>query len=229
MEFPISGIFCLVRLLPVHLISQDGKDRLPNTQAISQTFSIKTISKVTERSQKFSGEIDQQTKTYLRKSQKQEASIQKKLYKIDSVGSKNIVAESQGKYQLIQTEIANKTDIILKSSGQYIPWVDTAITSLKFLQSKNDIPSGISKSNSQLQSGLRVSPAAGYETNKLFTTSDSDASQFGKNNFSLDGRPNTILKVNVPNSVMKTIKKIESIDGMRDVAFVKHSKYERID
>ncbi len=59
--------------------------------------------------------------------------------------------------------------------------------------------------------------STGYETGKLFATSASDASQFGKYNFGLDGIPNTIMKVKVPNSVMKTATKFEA-DGMKAVS-----------
>lgn len=51
--------------------------------------------------------------------------------------------------------------------------------------------------------GIRLGPS-GYSTGKLFATSAEDAAQFGKNNFQLDGIPNTIIKVEVPNSVKKT-------------------------
>lgn len=64
--------------------------------------------------------------------------------------------------------------------------------------------------------GLRMAPG-GYETGKLFATSSSDAAQFGKFNFSLDGNPNTIIKVEVPGSVMKTTTTFEA-DGMQAVS-----------
>ncbi|PQA97502.1 RHS repeat-associated core domain-containing protein [Chryseobacterium piscicola] len=51
--------------------------------------------------------------------------------------------------------------------------------------------------------GLRVS-SAGYETGKLFTNSASNASQFGKWLYNWDQTPMTIIRVQVPNSVMKS-------------------------
>lgn len=66
--------------------------------------------------------------------------------------------------------------------------------------------------------GNGVRNAAGsYETSKLFASSASDAAQFGKNNFALDGVPNTLVKVKVPNSVMKTATTFEA-DGMKAVS-----------
>jgi hypothetical protein len=59
--------------------------------------------------------------------------------------------------------------------------------------------------------------STGYETGKLFATSSSDAAQFGKNNFTLDGIPNTVVQVQVPNSVMKAATTFEA-DGMKAVS-----------
>ena len=64
--------------------------------------------------------------------------------------------------------------------------------------------------------GVRVK-AGGYETGKLFATTAQDAAQYGKSNFGLDGIPNTVVKVQVPNSVMKTATTLEA-DGMKAVS-----------
>ncbi|MFY0256505.1 RHS repeat-associated core domain-containing protein [Chitinophaga sp. 30R24] len=64
--------------------------------------------------------------------------------------------------------------------------------------------------------GLSMSPGT-YETGKLFATSSSDAAQFGKFNYGFDQTPNTIIKVKVPNAVMKTVTRFEA-DGMPAVS-----------
>ena len=64
--------------------------------------------------------------------------------------------------------------------------------------------------------GLRTIPG-GYETGKLFATSLDDAARFGKNNFKLDGVPNHLIKVDVPNSVMKEATNFTA-DGMKAVS-----------
>lgn len=51
------------------------------------------------------------------------------------------------------------------------------------------------------ENGLRTIPG-GYETGKLFATGLEDAAKFGQNNFKLDGLPNYLIKVDVPNNVM---------------------------
>ncbi|MCP3869804.1 MAG: hypothetical protein GY703_17265 [Gammaproteobacteria bacterium] len=64
--------------------------------------------------------------------------------------------------------------------------------------------------------GLRTTPG-GYETGKLFATSLDDAAKFGKNNFKLDGISNHLIKVDVPNSVMKGATNFMA-DGMKAVS-----------
>ena len=64
--------------------------------------------------------------------------------------------------------------------------------------------------------GLRTMPG-GYETGKLFAMSLDDAAKFGKNNFKLDGISNQLIKVYVPNSVMKGATKFRA-DSMNAVS-----------
>jgi len=64
--------------------------------------------------------------------------------------------------------------------------------------------------------GFRMK-AGGYETGKLFAPTLQEATQFGKYNFGLDGIPNTIMKVRVPNSVLNGATKF-SADGMNAIS-----------
>lgn len=65
--------------------------------------------------------------------------------------------------------------------------------------------------------GMRNIPNTNtYQEGKLFATTASDAAEYGRNNFLLDGKPNTILRVAVPNSVMKTAE-IHTMDAMKAV------------
>src|SRR4029077_7417790 len=53
---------------------------------------------------------------------------------VDSLVAKNIFTGADQKYQQIQNDLKNKSANLLKGSGQYIPWIDSAGTSLKFLE-----------------------------------------------------------------------------------------------
>jgi hypothetical protein len=55
------------------------------------------------------------------------------------------------------------------------------------------------------KNGLRIKPG-GYES-KLFATSKEDAVKYGKDNFKLDGKPNHIIEVKIPSSVMSKTSK----------------------
>jgi hypothetical protein len=57
--------------------------------------------------------------------------------------------------------------------------------------------------------GLRVKKG-GYEMGKLFATNIEDAVKFGKDNFKLDGIPNHIIEVTVPESTMKSALRFEA-------------------
>jgi len=64
--------------------------------------------------------------------------------------------------------------------------------------------------------GFRMN-AGGYETGKLFAPTLNEATQFGKYNFGLDGIPNTIMKVQVPNNVLNGATKFGA-DGMNAIS-----------
>ncbi len=66
------------------------------------------------------------------------------------------------------------------------------------------------------QFGFRTKEG-GYETGKLFAPTLQEATQFGKANFMFDGIPNTIMKVQVPNSVLDGAYKFGA-DGMNAIS-----------
>ena len=94
------------------------------------------IAAVGNKSDAVGQDIDKQTAKYLDKQQKQEAQLQKKLAKVDSLAAHNIFANSAAKYQQLQTDLKNKSDRLRRSTGLYLPWADTASGSLKFLSDK---------------------------------------------------------------------------------------------
>ena len=64
--------------------------------------------------------------------------------------------------------------------------------------------------------GLRTK-SGGFETGKLFAPSVEEAAKFGKNNFGFDGLPNTIIKAEVPNSVLDKSFRFGA-DGMNAIS-----------
>ncbi|HEY4150750.1 MAG TPA: hypothetical protein VGM41_17550, partial [Chitinophagaceae bacterium] len=111
------------------------------------------IAAVGKKSDEVSNDIDKATQQYLDKLQKQELKLQKKLAKVDSVKAHNVFASSAAKYQQLKNDIYNRAQRLQRSSGRYLPFTDTAATSLKFL-SGNPFGSKLPVNPSQLKDAL---------------------------------------------------------------------------
>ncbi len=112
------------------------------------------IHSVSEKSDKISKDLDEQTEKYLAKLEKQEAVLKNKLSKIDSLAANNIFANSAQQYQKIQDKIKSKSAQLLKGTGQYLPWLDSAGTSLKFLAGNNPILSAVNGNAAKITGAL---------------------------------------------------------------------------
>ena len=116
-------------------IAQQNPDSI---LAMSNKLSQRYISAVSEKSEKVSGQIDKQTEKYLAKLEKQETRLKRKLGKIDSLAANRIFADAKQQYQDINDKVKNKSAQLQNKAGKYLPWLDSASTSLKFL-AKNPI------------------------------------------------------------------------------------------
>jgi len=65
--------------------------------------------------------------------------------------------------------------------------------------------------------GLRTLGGNSYETGKQFATTSQDAANFGRNNFSFDKEPFTVIQANMPDKVMRASTTFTA-DGMRAVS-----------
>ena len=106
-------------------------------KSISQKLSGQYINKVDTRSTELSSKLDKTTAVYLGKLQKQEEVLQKQLAKIDSSAAKRIFNHSAAEYGNLNNELKSNSQNVVKGCGKYLPGIDTAITSLKFLQQVN--------------------------------------------------------------------------------------------
>ncbi len=140
MRFVYAGMLCLTAYLPHFSFGQSPRDTSnASVASIPEKISGKYIQSVSSKADKASRDVDKQTEKYLAKLQKQEAKMQKKVSKIDSVAASNIFASSAQEYQHLRDNINNKAQSILRGSGQYIPWLDTASTSLKYLENSGTL------------------------------------------------------------------------------------------
>jgi hypothetical protein len=110
-----------------------GQDTAASALMGNAKVADKYIGAVDHKAEYLSGQLDKQTEKYLNQLEKQEARLKNKLSKVDSLAAHNIFANSAARYEAIQNKIKSRTDRVLKGSGQYLPWLDSASTSLKFL------------------------------------------------------------------------------------------------
>ena len=137
----LSLIFFLMGLSPLIwgqvIPAQDSppKDSVEGASKINEKLAYKYVNAIEKKSEGVTNEIEKETTRYLDRLEKEERKLQRKLNKIDSVASQNIFSNSQQRYQQIRDQLKNKSPRLLRSSGQYIPWLDTSMNSLKFIES----------------------------------------------------------------------------------------------
>jgi hypothetical protein len=141
MPSAVTGIYCLVISIPLSLTAQ--KQSVPDSSGItiSPKLSEKYIQDIGNRSAEYQAEIQQGTEKYLDKLNVQEQILQKQLSNTDPAAAERIFSGSQQLYDKIQNDLKNNSENILRSMGKYFPGIDSAVTSLKFLQ-QNGINSG---------------------------------------------------------------------------------------
>ncbi len=133
MKYTFLGILCIAMLTPCFVKSQAG-DSSRTVTDLSQKLSAKYVDELGNRSGDLSAKMDKNTDIYLQKLKKQEAQLQQKLSKIDSSAAKRIFNGSGQEYDRIQNDLKNNAQNVVKGCGKYLPGIDTAISSLKFLQ-----------------------------------------------------------------------------------------------
>ncbi|HEX7902560.1 MAG TPA: hypothetical protein VF487_01685 [Chitinophagaceae bacterium] len=111
-------VFSLFILTPIKFYGQDSSVERISTQYLA---------KVSTQANILTQKLDKKSKKALQQLQKQEAKMKRKLMKIDSLATNNVFADANKQYKdLAQRLKGSKT-------GQYIPKLDTLITSMKFL------------------------------------------------------------------------------------------------
>ncbi len=123
----------LILLFSLSLYSVMAYSQDSTTAAIQQLpdkYLDKTSARVTEIEKK----LTRKTEKSLRKLQKEEDRLRKKLSKIDSTAANNLFSQSSAKYTALTQKLSQKAESISQRRiGNYIPYLDTLKTSLKFL------------------------------------------------------------------------------------------------
>src|SRR5688500_15974602 len=84
---------------------------------------------VSKKASNLEDKLDKKSEKALQRLQKQEEKIRKKLTKIDSFAAQNVFVGAEEKYKQLEQNIQSTQKLT-----QYIPGLDTTITSLKFLE-----------------------------------------------------------------------------------------------
>ncbi|MBS1598425.1 MAG: hypothetical protein JST75_09365 [Bacteroidetes bacterium] len=153
MKITLPGVIFTAIFLPLSAFCQTKADSVKVDSIVSTKLAQKYISTVSKKADGITNDLDKKTEKYISDLQKQEAKIQRKLSKVDSLASKNIFSKSPNVYDQLRTDLQNKSDRLLKGSGQYISWLDTAGTTLKFFQN-NAAFKNISAGQSQLKNAF---------------------------------------------------------------------------
>ncbi|MEO7046736.1 MAG: hypothetical protein ABI091_15635 [Ferruginibacter sp.] len=150
MRSSITGIICLFMSLPHMGLTQHSIDSLE----LSSRLSSKYINSVGDRSESIQQKMDQSTQKYLDGLKKQEQALQTKLNAVDPAAAERIFQGSEQAYDKLQNDLKNNSANVLNSYGRYVPGIDTAITSLKFLQQGTLANQKIAGQVTQIKSAL---------------------------------------------------------------------------
>ena len=117
----VAGDYCIAQSSPDSMI------------AMSSKLQGKYLDAVSAKSTKASEQIDRQTEKYLAKLEKQEQKIKRKLAKLDSSAATRVFGDMEKRYSDIQGKVKGKAGSLTQRGQQYFPWLDSASTSLKFI------------------------------------------------------------------------------------------------
>jgi hypothetical protein len=121
--------FAILTIVTLFSLAAFSQDSLSLKQV--ERYSKKVLSTATVLNQK----LDKKSARALRDFEKLEGKLKKKLSKIDSVATSNLMGNTEERYAQLKQKLINST-----TNQQYIPHLDTLISSLKYLGNK--LPTG---------------------------------------------------------------------------------------
>ncbi|MES1222241.1 MAG: hypothetical protein ABUT20_42490, partial [Bacteroidota bacterium] len=122
MKHLLPLLIVMLTLVRTSCLSQDSAH-----QSIAAIPS-KYFDKIFRKADHFNDKLDKTTGKALLQLEKRQEKLRRKLYKIDSVAAKNIFTDADARVKTLEQKLQNP-----KGLTQYIPFLDTLKTSLKFL------------------------------------------------------------------------------------------------
>jgi ABC-type antimicrobial peptide transport system permease subunit len=107
-------------------------------------FPTKLFSRIQGKTASLDQQLTRQTENYLQKMAKREATLKKKLFKVDSAAAKRLFASSAGQYAALEHTMATDTGghAAIPLTGEYQPYTDSLKGSLSFLQQNPQLTKG---------------------------------------------------------------------------------------
>jgi hypothetical protein len=102
-------------------------------------FPTRFTDRINKKSEQLEEKLMHQTEKYLQRLAKKEEKLRKKLAKTDSTAAKQLFEGSAEQYAKLAAKMKNTTAVAGRTSGQYLPYVDSLKTSLSFLQQNNGL------------------------------------------------------------------------------------------
>jgi hypothetical protein len=114
--------------------SLSAQDSLNKVLSIPNRF----IGRIDKKASRIENHLISTSERALKQLSKQESRLQKKLHKKDPLLAKQLFDHSAAQYQSLQSDITNKAS---KFTGraEYIPFLDTITTSIRFLEKNSDL------------------------------------------------------------------------------------------
>jgi hypothetical protein len=154
MPSAVTGFLCLLVCAPFCLYAQKAPAQDTTVLPVSAKLSDKYVNTIGSRSAEYQGKMEQSTEKYLDKFRAQELILQQQLNKTNPDAANKIFSGSQQAYDKLQNDLKNNTGNVLNAYGKYVPGIDSALTSLKFLQQNGNITGRLGASSSQISTAM---------------------------------------------------------------------------
>ena len=115
----------------------------------AQQLPSKYLSVVSSKASGLESRLDKKTNKAMQQMMNQEAKVNKKLAKIDSLKAKEISGDAKQKYKELEQKLQHGTSL-----KQYIPSLDSLSTSLKFIQQNQELISKTKEAQRKLKDAL---------------------------------------------------------------------------
>jgi hypothetical protein len=135
-----SLIAVLICLICLPALSQTAGDTIATPKISSKYFDA-----VNKKAENLTRDLDKKSQKVLARMQREEAKLQKKLAKIDSLAANNVFKEAADNYKQLQNKLNGS-----QSLSRYIPALDTLATSLKFLEQNQEWLSDVKDAKEKL-------------------------------------------------------------------------------